>query len=401
MYKDKSISELIAGYKQGFSLEQGFYKSPEIYQKEIENIFMHHWILAGHTSQIPNAGDYFLFEFDKESVIIARTQNDEIKAHLNVCRHRGSHICLEKKGNAKAFTCPYHAWSFGLDGKLLSARYMSEDFDKTENGLHPAHIELVGGLIFINLAEEPLSLTQMKNDLEDVFGQFGFDNMKLAKQKTYPINANWKLATENYQECYHCAPSHKDFAKIHAMALSPARFEKQKEEFKANTKSNIRTSPSSYYFDLAKEGQEGYQYDRNPLIKGMMSGSAGGKPVAPLLGDLKEYETAASEFMVGPVTFFLIYDDHMLGYRFLPKSLDECICDLFWFVREDAVEGKDYDMDTLTWLWHVTILDDEKIIIDNQKGVDSRFYKPGKLSEMEAMEQHFLNWYLDRISSSA
>lgn len=398
MKLENSIPKLIEGYKPGYSLEQAFYKNSDLYKKEIENIFHKHWILAGHNSQIPEVGDFFLFEFADESIIVTRSKDGSIKAHLNVCRHRGSRVCLKEKGNAKAFTCPYHAWSFDLDGKLIAARYMNDDFDKSKNGLHQAHVELAGGLIFISLAENPLSLSQMQDDLADVFDQFGFDNMKLAMQKTYPINANWKLANENYQECYHCAPSHKDFAKIHAMALNPAKFDQQKETFLKTSESNVRTKPSSYYFDLAEDGQEGYQYDRNPLIKGMMSGSKGGKPVAPLLGKLDKYESAASEFMVGPVTFFLIYDDHMIGYRFLPTSLDECICDLFWFVRGDAVEGKDYDLEALTWLWHVTILDDEKIIIDNKKGVDSHFYGPGKLSDMEAMEQHFLDWYIKSIS---
>ena len=397
MQSEDIKSNLIKNYKSGYTLEQPFYKHPDIYKKEIEAIFNKHWVLAGHTSQIPNAGDYFLFEFADESIIITRTKENTVKALLNVCRHRGSQVCLEKKGNAKAFTCPYHAWSYDLDGQLIAARYMNDDFDKNKNNLHQAHVELVGGLIFISLSETPLSLSQMQDDLKDVFDQYGFNNMKLAIQKTYPINANWKLANENYQECYHCAPSHKDFAKIHAMALNPEKFKQQKQDFLKNSQSKVRTKPASYYFDLATDGQEGYQYDRNPLINGMLSGSVEGKAVAPLLGTLDKYENAASEFMVGPVTFFLIYDDHMIGYRFLPTSLDECICDLFWFVRGDAIEGKDYDLKTLTWLWHETILDDEKIIVDNKKGVDSHFYKPGKLSDMEAMEQHFLDWYIKTI----
>ena len=88
----------------------------------------------------------------------------------------------------------------------------------------------------------------------------------------------------------------------------------------------------------------------------------------------------------------------MIGYRFLPTTIDDCICDLFWFVRADAVEGKDYNQGDLSWLWHVTILDDEEIIVNNQKGVNSKYYKPGRLSEMEHFPQHFLNWYLQAIS---
>ena len=221
MKNEQKISDLINSYKNGYSLEQSFYKSQEIYDREICRIFHKNWILAGHISQIPNIGDYFLFEFDKESIIINRTKNNEIRAHINVCRHRGSHICIEKQGHVKAFTCPYHAWSYDLDGDLIAARLMSEDFDKSQNGLHPAHVELVGGLIFISLATNPLSLAKMNTDLANTFDLYGFNHMKLVKQQTYAIAANWKLALENYQECYHCAPSHKEYAKIHALALPP------------------------------------------------------------------------------------------------------------------------------------------------------------------------------------
>ena len=398
MSADKSLSDLLNSYNQGYSLEQGFYKNPDIYDEEIKKIFLHHWMLAGHTSQIPNAGDFFLFEFDIESIIITRNKQGEVKAHLNVCRHRGSHVCLEKEGNTTAFTCPYHAWSYDLDGKLIAARIMEADFEKQENGLHPAQVGLVGGLIFISLSDNPPSLNAMHEDLADVYDQFGFDNMKLVKQTTYPVEANWKLAVENYQECYHCAPSHIDYAKIHALALAPKKFAPLKEAFLKETTCNVRTKSSSYYFDLAKDGDEGYQYDRNPLFKGMKSGSLGGKPVAPLLGKINEYGEAASEFSLGPVTFFLIYDYHMVGYRFLPTAHNTCVADVFWFVRADAVEGEDYNLEELTWLWHVTILDDEKIIIDNRKGVDSHFYSPGKLSGMEDMEQHFLDWYINAMT---
>ncbi len=99
------MSELINNYQSGYSLEQGFYNNDDIYQKEIENIFLENWILAGHVSQIPEHGDFFLLEFDKESVIITRTQTGEINALLNVCRHRGAHICLQNKGNTKALIC--------------------------------------------------------------------------------------------------------------------------------------------------------------------------------------------------------------------------------------------------------------------------------------------------------
>jgi phenylpropionate dioxygenase-like ring-hydroxylating dioxygenase large terminal subunit len=392
------IKQLVTAQQLGFSLGQDFYKDLDVYQTEINNIFLKHWLYAGHVSQITSAGDYFTFEFDTESVIVVRTAAGEVKAHMNVCRHRGSRICLEPSGSQKSLTCPYHAWSYNLDGQLISARNMSDDFEPSQNGLHPVNVALLGGLIFVCLDENPPRLDCLRDDLNQTFELFGMNIMKLAEYKSYRIPANWKLAVENYQECYHCAPSHQEFAQIHAMAKSPKLFQTAKDNFVQAHPDDPKFKEFSRYFDLAEHGQEGYQYNRNPLIHGALSGSLGGKPVAPLLGSLQNYDGGASELMVGPLSYFLIYDDHMLSYRFLPLSVGECICDVSWFVNGSAAQGEDYQLDQLTWLWDVTTKADKTIIMNNQKGVDSRFYQPGRLSEMESFQQSFLNWYLQTLT---
>jgi phenylpropionate dioxygenase-like ring-hydroxylating dioxygenase large terminal subunit len=391
------IKHLVDEQQQGFSLGQLFYKDLDIYNAEINKVFLKHWLYAGHVSQISSTGDYFTFEFDTESVIIVRTTEGKIKAHMNVCRHRGSRICLEHSGSQKSLTCPYHAWSYNLDGELISARNMPDDFEPSNNGLHQVKVELLGGFIFVCLSENPPSLDSLRQDLKTTFELFGMNAMKLAEHKSYRIPANWKLAVENYQECYHCAPSHKEFAQIHVMAKSPKVFQKAKDNFLKANQGNPKFKELNCYFDLAEEGQEGYQYDRNPLVRNALSGSLGGKAVAPLLGSLQNYDGGASELMIGPLSYFLIYDDHMLSYRFLPISVDECICDVSWFVNDSAVQGEDYQLEQLTWLWDVTTQADKTIIMNNQKGVDSRFYQPGRLSEMESFQQSFLNWYLQTL----
>lgn len=388
----------IENYAPGYSLSQSFYKDPQIYALELETIFHEHWLFAGHLSQIPKVGDFFTVEFGAESIIIVRSKSGEVKAHANVCRHRGSRLCLETRGSKKLFTCPYHAWSFDLDGGLISARNMPEDFNLSKNGLHPVHIQLLGGLIFISLAEKPLSLSNLRKDLNPLFGLFGFDSLKLADRKSYPIKANWKLAVENYQECYHCTPSHQEFAKIHAMARDPESFAAMKADYKSSNLGSPKLAEFNFYFEHAAPGQEGYQYDRNPLLPGNLSGTLGGKPAAPLLGDLTGYDGGASELMIGPMMFFLIYDDHIVGYRFAPTDIDNCVCDIFWFVREGATENKDYTLEQLTWLWDETTIADKTIIMNNQKGVNSKYYRPGRLSNMESFQQSFLNWYIKKLN---
>ena len=386
---------------KGHSLAQAFYKDAGIYRAEIDTIFFKHWLFAGHGSKIPNAGDFITLEFDNESVIVVRTNSGAIKAHANVCRHRGSRLCLDAQGSKSSFVCPYHAWRYSLDGDLVSARNMPDDFDLTSNGLHSVHTHLIDGLIFVCLAQEPPSLQAMHSDLDAILNTHGINDLKLAVHKTYEIPANWKLAVENYQECYHCAPSHREFAQIHAMAKSPESYATLKKEFWNKHLDDPKFTSFDYYFGLAKEGQEGYQYDRNPLLEGNLSGSLGGKAVAPLLGDIKSYEQGASELMIGPVTFFLLYDDHVVAYRFLPKGIDQCVCDIYWLVKSDAQEGVDYQLDQLTWLWNVTTQADKTIIVNNQKGVDSRYYQPGRLATMESFQQSFLDWYLDTLTRHA
>ncbi len=113
---DTRIDALISRQRPGYALGQEFYGDPEIFRHDVERLLMRHWLCAGHDSLIPNPGDYFLFELAAESAIIVRGEDGVVRALANVCRHRGSRICAEPSGHAKFLVCPYHAWSYGLDG---------------------------------------------------------------------------------------------------------------------------------------------------------------------------------------------------------------------------------------------------------------------------------------------
>ena len=143
-----------------------------------------------------------------------------------------------------------------------------------------------------------------------------------------------------------------------------------------------------------------YCYDRYPLIRGHVTGSRDGKPVAPLLGEIKGYDRGATDFQIGPVTFALAYCDHVVLYRFTPLSVDSTDCDVTWLVNGNAEEGKDYDVKELTWLWDVTTVADQHIIENNAEGVNSRFYEPGPYSKMEDFTQRFVAWYLDTLKAA-
>jgi Rieske 2Fe-2S family protein len=137
---------------------------------------------------------------------------------------------------------------------------------------------------------------------------------------------------------------------------------------------------------------------RYPLYPGYDTGSRDGAGLAPLLGNLAGYDGGATDISIGPVNHFLAYSDHVAGYRFLPRGPRETELQIVWMVRGDAVEDRDYQLDALTWLWDVTTRDDERIIRNNQAGVDSMRYRPGPLSEMEWGISAFLDWYVRQIA---
>jgi Rieske 2Fe-2S family protein len=398
MQDKRTIRELIACQRPGWSLQQRFYSDPEIYQLEVDHIVMENWILAGHVSEVANPGDFKVIDVASESAIIVHGSDGTIRAFANVCRHRGSLVCLDPAGNTRKFTCPYHGWVFSTEGELIGARDMPETFRREDFGLHAVSLDEVHGLMFVCFSDDPPSLEAAKRDLEAPMAMFDFEHLKVAATRAYPIEANWKLAIENYQECYHCAPAHPEYAKMHTLMLDKKKLPRVQDKMKARMAAcGLREYDIDFADTDAPEGEQGYGYSRTALFEGFLTGSEDGKPLAPLLGQLQDYDGGASDFTFGPFSFLLAYSDHVVAYVFTPVEHARCECRIYWLVRGDAVEGKDYDTDALVWLWDITTKADLKIIVDNWKGVNSRYYQPGPFSGMEAAESRWINWVLHEL----
>jgi len=394
----QDFQQLVDRQKPWYALEQTFYNNPEIYRREIDRILLRSWLYAGHVSEIPDTGDYMLLEFAGESVIVVRAADQEIYALVNVCRHRGSRICFEKSGSEKRFTCRYHGWTYGLDGMLRAAAHMPESFDKSGIGLKRLHLRVLHGMIFVNFAEKPGNFDLIDQELGPCVAPYGLENARVAHRQSYPIRANWKLAVENYKECYHCAPAHPEYSRAHSLAMPDEMYA---EELEALIVRGATCGLSDKLFNHSYEDSVEFgidrAFERYPLLRGHVTGSKDGKPVASLLGTIRDWDRGASDFKVGPVSYALAYCDHVVLYRFLPTSIDESDCDITWLVRGDAVEGKDYDLEKLIWLWDVTTRADKRIIENNQLGVMSRYFEPGPLSTMEGATNRWNRWYLGAI----
>src|SRR5213078_3559676 len=178
----KTAATFQAGAK---TLPQHYFVSPEIFAEELRKIFATNWVLVGHQSQLAELGDYFLAEVAGESLIVTKDQRSTIRAFYNVCRHRGARLCEEQNGHAAAIQCPYHAWTYALDGRLLGAPHMDETpgFNKADYPLHRVNLGVWEGFIFVNLTNSG-PLTSILAQRERRKKQLANDEARLRSEAT-------------------------------------------------------------------------------------------------------------------------------------------------------------------------------------------------------------------------
>ncbi len=393
----ESIASLIAGQPKGFPLAQEFYSDPEIFRRDMNRIHLRRWLCVGHESRIPKKGDWFRFDIAEESIVLVRGRDDQIRGLINVCQHRGSRVCYEESGNGNVLVCPYHAWTYDLEGRLRSARQMGEDFETSAHRLPQVHVRILEGLIFVCFAENPPSLDDAARVLRESIGRYGWANARVAHRQTYSVDANWKLATENYQECYHCTPAHPEFSRLHATEKPDHEVAELRAEAAERARAMGIEIPEISHWPDSAPGEEMADSSYDAIYPGSVTGSEDGQPVAPLMGDFTDYDGGFCYADVGPASFFLAYPDHGLMYLFIPRGPQKAEMEIVWLVAGDAREGVDYDLAKLTWLWDVTSVADKLIIDQNQQGVNSRYYTPSAYGPMEEMTRTFTEWYLQEI----
>ena len=406
---NQEIINLINTQKKNFPLDQKFYIDNIIFEKDIEHIFSNQWVFVGHVSRIPNIGDYFTVSIGNESVIVIRDKESKINCFYNVCRHRGSHICLESEGSVRKLICPYHAWTYNLDGALKNASMMNEDFKKEDWNLIKCNKNIFEGLIFINLSDKPTSFTEFIKPLEPFISLHGLDRAKIAIRKVYEIEGNWKLALDNFHECYHCHPSHPEYCEVHSKDYiqsygAGSNSGPESTEFNKLLESwNKKVDELGYFRGEYSENEFSNFYrsaERTPFSNGRLSETRSGKPASKLMGNFKEFDGGYTTIGTSPFNSLIMSNDFATCFTFLPKTNKKTCVELMWLVDKNAIEGIDYNKEEISWLWDETTLADKRIIEDNQKGVLSKKYIPGPLSKMELGLERFKNWYLKNLKKS-
>ncbi|MEX3764631.1 aromatic ring-hydroxylating dioxygenase subunit alpha [Paraburkholderia phenoliruptrix] len=399
-------------WRQGYSMPRELYCNGDVFTADVTALGNTQWLLLDHESRIPKAGDYFTAEIGSESIIVVRNREGNIGAFYNVCRHRGSRICLEKQGSVRALTCPYHAWSYDLSGQLKSARFMSSDFSMREHNLNSCHVQLFEGLIFVNLAEAtPPSFDAFIARFGPMLSRYNLTQTKVGVRHIFPTNANWKLVVENFFECYHCKPAHPTYCSVHdeakmlAFGAGPGSSDGLGDEymktFVAWEEVEKRAGRQTEMFADGPESPFLQSAGRLPIGKGNDTESLDGQAVAPLIVPEGKYDGAQTGCVFNPVSVLLTNSDHAIGFRFNPRGPLSTDVEVFWLVAKDAQEGRDFDPERLKAVWTVTLLEDKKITENNQAGVCSQSYRPGPYSAQESKIAEFGSWYHRVMMSSS
>jgi len=202
---------------ESFTMPARFYTSPEVYEAEKEAIFYRNWYYVCHQSQVKETGQFVTAQIHEQSVFVTRDREGELKAFYNVCAHRG-HELVHGSGKKNLIVCPYHAWSFDLDGSLKAARNSENilNFNKCDFSLKPVRVEVFAGFVFVNLDESATPLAKQAPELEEEIRKYcpKIDDLTFAQRDTFNVKANWKVLIDNFLECYHCDPAHRDFVDL-------------------------------------------------------------------------------------------------------------------------------------------------------------------------------------------
>lgn len=366
-----------------------YYTDPENFLREMETFFCGMWVCAGRSEQIANAGDYFVREVAGESVIITLTGDSAIRdgdsrgaaakdgakrdgntreaggavrAFYNVCRHRGTQLCREAEGKfAGRIQCPYHGWTYELDGKLLGAPHMDDSFRREDYPLKSVAAEEWAGHIFINLGKRPKPLAKQLADLPEKFAAWGMQDLRMHKRIVYDVAANWKLIVLNYNECLHCPVLHPALHRI------------------TDYLSGGNDRPQAGYIGGAMEFRGGAQ---------TMS-TDGERRRAYLPGLNEKQRRQVLYYTVYPNLFLSLHPDYVMAHTLWPQAVDrtQIICE--WHFHPAEMAKGDFRADDVVEFWNNTNREDWGISELAQKGISSRAYEPGPYSPREGLPQAF------------
>lgn len=351
------------------SLPSSFYTDPSMFERERKELFARNWVCAGREEEVEAKGSTKTIELFGESVILARLNDGSLRAHYNVCRHRGARICaddakwgLSLRGGAMGefIRCPYHQWTYGLDGRLVNAPQLSgtAGFDPSAYSLHPVGVGVWGGFIFLKLNPEGSDAASRLLSAEigpapRRLGNYPLDKLKTARAITYEVEANWKIIAENYNECYHCGGVHPELCSVVPVFRSGA--------------------------GLGLDWENGVPH-REGAWTYTFSGTTNRKPFAGL-SELEKIRHKGE--LIYPNLMLSMSADHGAAFILWPIAPGRTRVDVRFLFGKDEIEKSDFDASDAVDFWDITNRQDWAVCERVQQGMSSAAHDHGYYAPME------------------
>jgi Rieske 2Fe-2S family protein len=361
-------------HRQGaMTLSRDYYTSPDILAEERRRLFSRHWNCVGRAARVAEPGAYFLCTIAEESLIVLRDRSGVLRALYNVCRHRGTRLCSEAAGRfSETIQCPYHAWTYSTDGRLIGAPHMQDvsDFDKSEFPLHQAAVAEWEGFLFVNIADDPVPFAEAWAPMIGRLSRYNLAALTVGHRVSYDVEANWKLVFENYSECLHCPMIHPELSGV--------------LPYQSGANDLVEGPFLGGYMEITEPNQSA-----------TMSGRACGRLVNPELP--AEDRRRAFYYSFKPNMLLSVHPDYVNYYLVHPVTPDRTTVDSEWLFHPDNAGDPAFDPQDAIAFWDVTNRQDWNIIARSQLGIGSRKYLPGPYSARESIPAAWDRAYLESM----
>jgi Rieske 2Fe-2S family protein len=362
-------------YRAASLLPRRMYHDPEVHEFERSEWFRRDWVVAGRESDAGEPGAYFLAAVDDEPLLIVRGRDGVLRGFYNVCRHRGTAVAEEPCGRAVRFQCPYHAWIYDLDGRLVRAKHTDDlaDFSLEAFSLVPVRVAAWQGFVFVNLDPDAPDFPEWLGDLGPHLGRFDFGRLRVAHEVAYEVDANWKFIAENYSECYHCPGVHPQLNRL---------------------------TPYDLGGDFAPAGpwQGGWmELVGDAETMAVHGGHRGGRSTLPGVTPLDERRIYY--YLLWPSTFMSIHPDYLLVHRLEPAGPGRTRVVCQWLFEPETIAAPGFDPSDAIDFWDLTNRQDWHVCELQQRGTRSRSWVAGRYSDQEASVHAFDLMAVDRYAN--
>jgi Rieske 2Fe-2S family protein len=366
----RTVDTYLAGAR---TMPRDRYTSDDILRDERERIFAREWNCIGRSSRLTKPGEFVVHSVAGESLIILRDRGNDLRAYFNVCRHRGTRLCNLAAGHfSETIQCPYHAWTYSIDGRLIGAPHMQDvdGFDKRDYPLHSAAIVEWEGFIFVNVHDDPVPFDHAFAPMLTRLERFNLAGLVVGHSVSYEVHANWKLIFQNYSECLHCPMIHPELSTVlpyqsGANDLTEGRF------------------------------LGGYMEITPPNESATLSGRSCGHLVSADLSSDDRHR--AFYYTLMPNLMLSIHPDYANYYLVTPVAADRTIVESEWLFHPSNAENPDFNPTDAISFWDVTNRQDWDICERSQLGISSRRYEPGPYSARESMPAAWDRAYLEMM----